>query len=107
MKGRTPNPVDPNSFGGRLQRLRLAAGYATQVKLAERLKVTNAAVSFWEQDRRVPLYPTMLRIAEILGVSSTYLLTGQEGAGDLKAAIRRTILARKPTSDIMRMCTDA
>ncbi len=97
------------TFGVRLRRLRYAAGFETQCALAHAIGVSSPAICLWETDRRMPSHQHLVRIAETLGVSEHYLRYGRDDADTarLKAAIRRAILARKPTSDIMRMCADA
>lgn len=58
----------------RRQELRL-----TQQQLAEALSVTSQHVSAIEQDKRAPSLTSLARIAEELGVSLDYLITGKEG----------------------------
>ena len=55
-------------MGERLQRLRLAANLS-QAELARRAKVPIGTLRNWEQDRRVPLLDTAVRVAQALGVS--------------------------------------
>jgi transcriptional regulator with XRE-family HTH domain len=51
----------------------------TQKQLAESLKVTPQHVSVIEQDKRTPSIVSLAKIAEELGVSIDYLVTGKEG----------------------------
>ena len=51
----------------------------TQHDLAKALGLTAQHVSAIEQDKRAPSLPCLVRLAEELGVSGDYLLTGREG----------------------------
>ena len=50
----------------------------TQLQLAERLYVTDRAVSKWECGRSLPDSSIMLELCEALGISVNELLTGEE-----------------------------
>ena len=50
----------------------------TQLQLAERLYVTDRAVSKWECGRSLPDSSIMLELCEVLGISVNELLTGEE-----------------------------
>jgi transcriptional regulator with XRE-family HTH domain len=54
------------TFGQRLKRLRDVAGLS-QPALAEAAGVPVATIRGWEQNRRDPVLPTALRVAEALG----------------------------------------
>ena len=49
----------------------------TQLQLAERLYVTDRAVSKWECGRSLPDSSIMLELCEALGISVNELLTGE------------------------------
>lgn len=66
-----PQVVD--TFGARLQRLRMAQGLS-QVEIAAQLGVTPAAFSNWESDRSQPRQHRMSDLAKILGVPSQQLV---------------------------------
>ena len=51
----------------------------TQQELAKALAVTSQHISAIEQDKRAPSLASLARIAEELGVSVDYLITGKEG----------------------------
>jgi transcriptional regulator with XRE-family HTH domain len=57
-------------FAARLKELREAAGL-TQKELADRAKVSQRAVSHWEQGLREPGWAAVLTLAEVLGVDCT------------------------------------
>lgn len=65
-----PQPVD--TFGTRLQRLRVAQGLS-QLEIAEKLGVTAVAISNWESDRSQPRQHRISDLAKILGVPSQQL----------------------------------
>lgn len=57
-----------------LASLRKKAGF-TQASLAEKLGVTQMAVSHWESGRRAPSIKTLCRIAESINVPVVELLS--------------------------------
>ena len=50
----------------------------TQIQLAERLNITDRAVSKWECGRSMPDSSIMLELCEVLEISVNELLTGEE-----------------------------
>lgn len=52
----------------------------TQKELAEKLSVTDKAVSKWERDQSCPDTQTLPRLAEILGISLEELMGAKEQA---------------------------
>ncbi len=63
-------------FEQTLRQTRQAQGM-TQQELAERLFVSRQTVSSWETGRNLPNLETLARLAELLGVSTDYLLGRQ------------------------------
>ena len=57
----------------RIRELRLALNIS-QVKLAEILGVTKQSVSNWENDNIQPSIEILVKLAEVFGVSTDYLL---------------------------------
>ena len=51
----------------------------TQQQLGQALRLTPQHLSAVEQDKRAPSLNTLAKLAEELGVSIDYLITGQEG----------------------------
>lgn len=49
----------------------------TQMQLAEKLNITNRAVSKWETGKSIPDASIMLDLCEILGISVTEMLSGE------------------------------
>ena len=60
-------------FGARLRLLRQSKGL-TQKQLAENLNLTKSVVSAYETDMRLPSYDVLIKISNIFGVSTDYLL---------------------------------
>lgn len=68
-----------DTLGGRISLAREAAGL-TAAQAARRLGVMPASWNAWERDRDVPRANRLVTMAGILGVSPSWLLTG-EGSG--------------------------
>lgn len=66
-----------DGFGARLGYARTTAGL-TQAELAKRIHYTKAAIQNWEYGRRLPRIDAVAQLAEVLGVSVNYLITGEE-----------------------------
>ena len=70
-----------NSIGSFIAALRKANGL-TQKQLAEKLNVSDKAVSRWERDECAPDLSLIPVISEIFGITSDELLRGQRAAPD-------------------------
>ena len=68
--------MDCTSVGGFIAELRKEKGL-TQAELAERVGVTGGAVSKWERGLCYPDIETVVRLAEVLGLSVGEILGGQ------------------------------
>lgn len=68
--------LDKRKFGTFVAQLRKEKGY-TQKELAERLLISDKAVSKWETGTTIPDTALLIPLAEILGVTVTELLTGE------------------------------
>lgn len=66
------------SVGQRLRNRRKALKLTQQI-LAKAVGLTPQHISAIEQDKRSPSIPALARLAEELGVSVDYLVTGKEG----------------------------
>lgn len=86
----TPTPTE--TFGGRLQRLRVAREL-TQGQLANRLGVSEPSISAWELDKARPKAGRMEALSEALGVEVSELLgfDGTETLGTLIARAKQQI----------------
>lgn len=67
------------TFGEKLQELR-KRGAMSQDVLAEKLEVSRQAISKWERDEAMPETEKIVRIANLFGVSTDYLLLDSEQA---------------------------
>ena len=68
--------MDQVKIGKFIAERRKAAGL-TQMQLAERLLITDRAVSKWENGRSLPDSSIMLELCNILGISANELLCGE------------------------------
>ncbi len=66
----------PTSTGQRIQALRSARGL-TQDELAKRVSLSKSFLSEIENDHAMPGGEVLLRLAEVLGTSTDYLLKGE------------------------------
>lgn len=68
-------------LGSRLGQLRERSGW-TQEDMAEKLGITRAALSHYEKNRRKPDFDTLIRAADLFGVSVDFLI-GRLPQGDI------------------------
>ncbi|MDY3257962.1 MAG: helix-turn-helix transcriptional regulator [Ruminococcus callidus] len=69
--------MDQIKIGKFISECRKEKGY-TQVKLAEKLGITNRAVSKWETGKSLPDASVMIELCELLGINVNELLTGEK-----------------------------
>ena len=69
--------MENHSIGKTIAELRKAKEW-TQVELAERLNISDKAVSKWESEAGYPEITMFPRLADLFGVSIDYLMTGKE-----------------------------
>lgn len=90
-------------LGNRIAVLRRNQGLS-QAELAKRLQISPSAMGMYEQGRREPSLSVLVCLAEILGVSTDYLLTGKPvapgdmesiGAAANRAGARREVFTRE------------
>jgi transcriptional regulator with XRE-family HTH domain len=94
--------TDVESLGERIACLRRARGLR-QKELADRIGATVQRVSRYENDRYLPRVDTLAQLAELLGVSVDFLLTGKSPAsvtegGDPRLRERLPAVERLPQS---------
>lgn len=79
----------------------------TQVQLAEKLNITDRAVSKWETGKSMPDSSIMLELCEILGITVNELLSGEQVAMDNyeKKADENLIALKKRDENNMRKNT--
>jgi len=76
------------SLGERIRKRRQSLKL-TQVQLAQALGLTAQHISVIEQDKRTPSLASVAKMAEQLGVTVDYLVTGKESViGDIIPAIK-------------------
>ncbi len=75
--------MDKHSIGKTITTLRKAKGW-TQVELAEKLDVSDKAISKWEKDAGVPSIEFFPHLAQLFDVTIDYLITGHESILDEK-----------------------
>ena len=63
-------------LGLRIALLRVEKGWS-QAELAKRIGVSTSAVGMYEQSRREPSLALLVCLAQTLGVTTDYLLTGE------------------------------
>lgn len=73
--------MEKNTFGSMVAELRKEKGM-TQAELAEKMGITDKAVSKWERDLSYPDIASIPRLAEILGVSVDELLSLKRPDGE-------------------------
>lgn len=89
--------ADPTTLAGDLLRLARAKAGLTQAALAERAGVTQTLISAYENGRRQPTLPTLLRLLDAAGLElrtrleppDTQALASEEWAATRPAAERR------------------
>jgi transcriptional regulator with XRE-family HTH domain len=65
--------MDATGFGSRLKELRESLGLS-QKQLAEKAKVSQKAISNWEQGLREPSWPNVVALAEAFGIDCSAFL---------------------------------
>ena len=68
----------------RFREQRLRAGFKSQADLAKILFVNQTAVSQWERGVTIPSPPLLLKLSQLYGVSTDYLLGKDSSAPDSK-----------------------
>ena len=84
-------------LGARIAALRRNAGLS-QAELAGRLQISPSALGMYEQGRREPSAQMLVALAQVLGVSTDYLLTGIP-APDRMDELHRMLLSRITSAD--------
>ncbi len=101
----SPNRAAINQIGAFIAGLRAEKGW-TQRQLAERVHVTDKAVSKWERGRGYPDISTIPALASALGVSEAELLRGRRSGDktmdDVNGAIRGTLAYARRARDASR-----
>lgn len=85
-------------IGPRIAALRREAGLS-QAELARRIRVSASAMGMYEQGRREPSGEILVAMAQELGVSTDYLLTGCPKTPSDECTLSRTLLNRVVSAD--------
>lgn len=98
------------TLGHRLKARRQALKL-TQQELSEAIGLTPQHISAIEQDKRAPSLPSLTKLAEELGVTTDYLITGKEGIitdtiATIKADKRLTLEVKKALVTLVRSLHD-
>lgn len=78
------NSADLVKIGQRIQTRRKQRGY-TQEQLADLMNVSIQMVSNLERGNKAVRIDNLIRLSEILEISTDYILTGKENADDIGA----------------------
>ncbi len=78
-----------NDFGKTLNSLRKAKGW-TQTELADKLGVTNQAISKWENGDSFPDTAILIPLSDLFGVTTDFLLKGKYNSSDDNDAANST-----------------
>ena len=84
-------------LGARIAALRRHAGLS-QAELAQRLQISASAMGMYEQGRREPSAQSLVTMAQTLGVTTDYLLTGVPGP-DQEETLNQMFLGRITSAD--------
>ena len=84
-------------MGARIAALRKESGLS-QAELAEKLQISASAMGMYEQGRREPSAQMLVSLAQTLGVTTDYLLTGIP-APEQREDLERMFLNRITTAD--------
>ena len=85
-------------IGPRIAALRRERGLS-QSELARLIRVSPSALGMYEQGRREPSADTMVALADSLGVTTDFLLTGRVAGPAEADALSSLILSRVTTAD--------
>ena len=84
-------------MGARIAALRKESGLS-QAELAQRLQISASAMGMYEQGRREPSAQMLVSLAQTLGVTTDYLLTGMSPL-DQRENLEKMFLNRIITAD--------
>ena len=99
------NEVDLNSIGKRIQSRRKHQGY-TQEQLAEMMNVSIQMVSNLERGNKAIRIDNLIRLSQILDVSTDYILTGKATADDDEALTSRIAQLSMKDRKMVEMVVD-
>ena len=96
-----------HSIGKTIAELRKAKGW-TQIELAEKLNVSDKAVSKWESEGGFPEITQLPVLAKIFDVSIDYLMTGKETEPEIIEKVEEVTepVTEEPTEEIAEEVTE-
>lgn len=80
-------------LGQRIAALRRESNMS-QAQLAQCLKISPSAVGMYEQGRREPSADLLVELARVFGVTTDYLLTGQEISRETEDRLSQLLMER-------------
>lgn len=86
--------MSEHSIGKRIASLRKLMGW-TQVELAEKLSVSDKAVSKWESETGFPEISQFPAMADLFGVTIDYLMTGKTAEKEIITISKAELCAKK------------
>lgn len=92
--------MNGSTLGERLEHL-LQEQQLSQKQFAEKAGVTEAALSYYIKDKRVPRSTVLARMASLLGTTADYLLGGEEGIKNDDINTVRRLIARNASQMTM------
>ena len=99
------NSADLVKIGQRIQTRRKQRGY-TQEQLADLMNVSIQMVSNLERGNKAVRIDNLIRLSEILEISTDYILTGKENADDIGALTVQIELLSERDRRIIKALTD-
>ncbi len=81
-------------FADKLIQLRKKSGWS-QEELAEQMNVSRQSVSKWEGAQTIPDLEKIVRLSELFGVSTDYLLKDELGSADMAASVEDSSPVRR------------
>lgn len=90
-----------HSIGKTIADLRKQKGW-TQIELAEKLQVSDKAVSKWEKDNGAPSIEFFPALAELFGVSIDYLMTGKATEKEVIAISKTELCAKQDNPKLVK-----
>ena len=82
------NSVELKAIGERISKRRKQLGY-TQEQIADIMEVSIQMISNLERGNKAIKIENLIKISEILGVSTDYILTGKHSDKDINTIINR------------------
>ncbi len=90
-----------HSIGETIAELRKQKGW-TQVELAEKLQISDKAVSKWEKDNGAPSIEFFPILAELFGVSIDYIMTGKVQAKEVITMSKAELCAKNDDISLLK-----